>query len=1147
MTTPTPLPDDIYDRVVRAIVAYERDGDIALARELADAGTHAEAVRNHVEALRGAGLLQEPERPDRIGPYEVLQRLGSGGMGTVFLCQQESPVRRRVAVKVLRAGMDSAEILARFRLEQHTLARLEHPGIARLLDAGSTESGRPFLVLEYVAGLHLLRYCDDRQLDTRSRLELFAKVCDAVQHAHHKGVVHRDLKPSNVLVLDRDGAPWPMVIDFGVAKSIAGNADLRTLLTLPGAMLGTPEYMSPEQATHELDVDTRTDVYSLGVVLYELLTGTLPIERERLRRGEVARILSTTEPPTPSARITMLGASATTTAANRRTDVAGLRRIVRGDLDHVVMQALEKDRNRRYGTPAELAADVRRFLADQPVAAGPVSRWYRFRKLCARNRPQALAAGLALGTVVTGFVASTWFWRDAVASSRASDASLDDAMVAVGELVAVGDSDLVDVPHLATVRRGLLERSVAFYRRFVERAGDDARLQPRIAEALLRLGCLQAHLGDHATAVACLRDALVRAAKMPAESISVALHARGLDALAEAAEHLGDSATAVDAANRGEALLRDAFATTPSTDLRALWLRALLRCSHQRAPKDKDEAHRLARQARELADAFTAPDGGEPTHWPLAVDAGAGLARRLLDLGRRDEALRELDAAFALWQRTDRERLDTGVAWRLTLAVGEVAALLAACDDYGRMTTVLEDVEGTYARLATDHPAVAAYRTGLARTRLGKATALLKGYRFRDGINGASDAESDFAAALTHQGDDPTVLHEAAHAAVFLANAHLEARRQGVTVDLAKARDARARADERIERLAALPTGERSAQRLRIEERRLFALLHPTPGSAEATMALATAMTLADELCAADPNDRGLGERAVEMRLRYGQALRRGGEMQAAHAVLAPALATLQTLHGALGSNEVWILRHNMLRSELAHVAAALGDAEAVVEHLRARVGHAYNEDWGGKLEVARLLLQFAQGDLQQQAPHLLPFAREVVRLAVAAGDAYEKRGMPDGTPAMVAAMRANTWQLLVEIERLAGDARAEAAALGEVAACRAAQRRHSPGDSANAKCREACTAWLQRLVDVGDSTLLAAGGTWVAAHAEGDATTLLAAARVLAAAAARQPEADAVRTAGAGLLRAAVAAGAERAAIESDPTLQPLRDVSGH
>jgi serine/threonine protein kinase/tetratricopeptide (TPR) repeat protein len=353
------------------------------------------------------------ERPGaRIGPYKLLQPIGQGGMGTVYMAEQEVPVRRKVALKVIKAGMDSAQVVARFEAERQALALMDHPNIARVLDAGATDAGRPYFVMELVKGIAITRYCDEARLSTRDRLALFIPVCQAIQHAHQKGIIHRDVKPSNVLVTLIDGRPVPKVIDFGVAKATDQRLTERTLFTQFGALVGTPEYMSPEQAEISgLDVDTRSDVYSLGVLLYELLTGTTPLDREALRRAafaEVLRRIKEEEPLKPSTRLSASGDRLSSIAAVRGTEPARLARALRGDLDWVVMKSLEKDRARRYETANGLARDVRRYLDGDPVEAGPPSASYRLRKSARKHRAGlAVAAAFALLLVVAAGV-STW-------------------------------------------------------------------------------------------------------------------------------------------------------------------------------------------------------------------------------------------------------------------------------------------------------------------------------------------------------------------------------------------------------------------------------------------------------------------------------------------------------------------------------------------------------------------------------------------------------------------------------------------------------------------------------------------------------------------------------------------------------------------
>jgi serine/threonine protein kinase len=359
------------------------------------------------EDLAGA----TPEGPGtHIGRYRLLQNLGEGGMGAAFLAEQEEPVRRRVALKIIKAGMDSAQVIARFEQERQALALMDHPHIAKVLDAGTTAGGRPFLVMELVKGVPITTYCDQEHLTPQERLELFLPVCPAVQHAHQKGIVHRDLKPSNVLVALYDARPVPKVIDFGVAKAISQKLTERTLFTEVGQVVGTLEYMAPEQAElNNLDIDTRADIYALGAMLYELLTGSTPFTRKQLRNAaltEMLRMIREVEPPKPSTRLSGSDELANI-AAKRKLEPKRLTRLVHGDLDWIVMKCLEKERNRRYETANGLAIDVQRYLADEPVLAGPPSAIYRVRKFVRRHRGRVVAASLLLLALIGGIIGTS--------------------------------------------------------------------------------------------------------------------------------------------------------------------------------------------------------------------------------------------------------------------------------------------------------------------------------------------------------------------------------------------------------------------------------------------------------------------------------------------------------------------------------------------------------------------------------------------------------------------------------------------------------------------------------------------------------------------------------------------------------------------
>jgi len=510
------------------------------------------------EGDRSSSADTEPEGlapGTRIGHYTIVRVLGSGGMGTVHLAEQTEPVERKVALKVIRRGLDGRQVMARFEAERQALARMDHPAIAKVLDAGATEDGQPWFAMEYVEGERITDHCDRLRLDTRARLDLFVKVCAGVQHAHQRGIIHRDLKPSNVLVAAGDGEAAPKIIDFGVAKAIEQRLTERSLFTELGVLVGTPEYMSPEQADlGPLDVDTRTDVYSLGVLLYELLTGELPFAQDELRAaalGEILRRIREDVPSRPSTRISEMGERARRSAGRRRSDPGMLRRELAGDLDVITMKALEKEPARRYRSPAELADDVRRHLHDEPVLARPPSPAYLLRKLVSRNKLASMfAAALFLTLVGFGVWMSVLYRRSQAHLVRALDAEaaaereaetlrrVSDFLTGVFEVSDPGESrgntvtarelldgaavrierELADQPRVRTKLMsvmgnvysslGLYEEAEKLLRRAVEQHRESGARDEAAAEALADLASVRYQKGDYAEAAGLAREAL---------------------------------------------------------------------------------------------------------------------------------------------------------------------------------------------------------------------------------------------------------------------------------------------------------------------------------------------------------------------------------------------------------------------------------------------------------------------------------------------------------------------------------------------------------------------------------------------------------------------------------------------------------------
>jgi serine/threonine protein kinase len=681
---------------------------------------------------------------ESIGRYRLISLLGSGGFGNVWLAEQTEPIHRKVALKLIKPGMDSREIIARFEAERQTLALMDHPNIARVLDAGTSASGRPYFALELVEGKPITAHCDALQLGIRERLELFITVCQAVQHAHQKAILHRDLKPSNILVTQVDGKMMPKVIDFGIAKALGANEEealkSSALATQAGKVIGTPNYMSPEQAGSESDVDTRSDIYSLGVILYELLTGTTPLagDVQRLAFDEVLRAIREREPVRPSMCVAKTPAGLGAHLAMRRnTDASRLFRSLRGDLDWVTMKALEKDRRRRYETATALALDLQAYLHGRTVTAAAPTWTYRFGKFARRNSLAFIAAGFVAAALITGTAMSLWLAREAELSRAAAERNRELAeknLQRAEEAVELFLSRATDDPQLkgenfSEFKIALLLEATAFYDKLSSDGRNDPKLRSHHAWTLGRIGSLFYRTKEPTRAVAALRKAV---------EIDEAL----------VAEFPHDSAY------RRAFLMRANNLAVVLTDNR-----------------DYEGADAIRKRALELAEQLYAER-------PTDFDAGRELVLVLSNAGKVYRGTNRASEAEAMYTRAI--QIQEGLVsqfsktdQRLELASlrGTTAELAGARGDYAKAHAFYRDALAELEKLVLETPGEPKFREALANCTEKSGVLLCKMGNSAEGLATMERAVESFQTLTKEFSNRPEFRQSAASGIVSLANA----------------------------------------------------------------------------------------------------------------------------------------------------------------------------------------------------------------------------------------------------------------------------------------------------------------------------------------------------------------------------------------
>ncbi len=722
--------------------------------------------------------LDQPslEKPgSQIGPYKLLQEIGQGGMGVVYMAEQKEPVERRVALKIIKPGMDSQQVIARFAAERQALSLMDHPNIAKVLDAGTTDSGRPYFVMELVNGIPVTQFCDEQHLTARERLELFIPICQAVQHAHQKGIIHRDLKPSNIMVALYDGHPVAKVIDFGVAKAVSQHLTEQTMFTGLGQIVGTIEYMSPEQAQrNQLDIDTRSDIYSLGVVLYELLTGATPFDKVRLCSAaldELLRIIREEEPPRPSTR---LSGSDTlpSIAASRRTEPARLSAALRRELDWIVMKSLEKERATRYQTALAFSADIERYLNDEIVEARPPTRGYRLRKFMRRRRGPVIAGALLLLTLIGGLAGTSIGLHEArrqAAHARNETAEKENARraeeqqrkLAVAEKTkaensaelaqqqrtraeereqqainavkrfrdAVADNpELKNNPSLDALRKTLLKEPLTFFQDLRDRLQSDHDTRPeslaRLAKATFELANLTYHIGDKGDALRTYREVLAIQQQLVHGNPLATVYAQDLAStynnLAVLSIDTGHSDKAREAFEQAreiqERMVREhPIVTAYAQDLASTSNNVGL-LFHETG--DPDEARKAYEQAREIHERLVREHPTVTGYAKGLATTYNNLGNLFRDIGDRDEARKTFEQARSIHERLVREDpTNTGYAQDLATTYGNLGVLYFR--DIGHRDEAhkaYEQAREILERLVRENPTVTDYARNLAKT-----------------------------------------------------------------------------------------------------------------------------------------------------------------------------------------------------------------------------------------------------------------------------------------------------------------------------------------------------------------------------------------------------------------------------------------------